>query len=104
MSTRNLFKALFTSAKKSGIKSCGNYCHFFDEEGSEKVFSFKDARLIQSRVMRYLYFTGFRLKRSNKSDTFGKLIKEINKFGHEACKPERLSEKDHYSVSNLIVE
>ncbi len=76
--------------------ACGEHCCFFDSEGNKQPMNLTSVRLIQSRIMRYLYESG------KQYSTHGSLRVALNNNAHTACQPERLSEKDFFPVSPLL--
>ena len=89
-------KRLFKKFYKINKVHCGEFCVFYDNNDKQIYHSFEEYRFIQCRIIKYLYENGFRYIGS-----FFPLLKDVNIYGHKACQPERLSEKDFFSVSGL---
>ena len=89
-----LFKKFYAANKES----CGEHCVFFKRNHKRIEYSFMEYILIQHRIMREM------IKNKIEKDSYGSsddLIRDINNHGHLACQPERLNEKDFFSVNNF---
>jgi hypothetical protein len=95
MDATKLFRHFYPHHKKS----CGVNCVFYTEDHVKKHLDYATARLIQGRIMKHLYDTGWRMP---KDASFDYLDKKIAEYGHIACQPERLSEKDWFEFSKLL--
>jgi hypothetical protein len=81
------------------IKACGTSCVFFTLDNKKKKFDYTTARQIQGRIIHHIYDIGWRWPKVSGYSAFNK---QICKYGHIACQPERLSEKDWFPISKLM--
>jgi hypothetical protein len=91
-------KASIDLVCKKHDSSCGSECIFI-ENNSVKKLTIKQLIYAQSRIMKWLYNNGFRMK---PFQSFSALNIQIKKSIHEACQPERLNEEMFFSVINFI--
>ncbi len=90
---KKIFKPFYTTSKVP----CSDCCFFYDENGTEREYTFNDAMLLKHRVIKALYEKGF------KTDNYRKCNYEINTNAHLGCTKSLLERSDMSIISETSI-